>query len=388
MYQHGTTRPMTLLRYLFVGALLLSAAVAAAQEQTPEPSLVPVEVRPRFIEPKYHEIGVSQTIDDLTVTVESAYIDPLEMRLILTLSGPNAAEALPYIRPKRSTITDADGNSIGLLSGALMPNPDSPQFWIEANIERYLFRQIGPYPGHMRFPNFEQVPETLDLVLEVVYQPFNMTNDQSPEVTEEAPAPSTPDPLMTPKTFQLAFTAPIYPVRYLVLDESQTVDDVTVSLRDLVLRPSYVDIEVCHDLEGSWTFTYLNVVLDAVQGIPFMYVGTDPVCTLTTVGYNDLTELPSQLRITVDYLWFLNQQPQQPSLEEWEIIAPILAEQGIVFEIIPKEDGGYEYGEVTAPEGVEPWPEIQNALVEAELRQRVSGPWVFEIDVPEQENGE
>ena len=322
---------------------------------TVPPSFTPEEVP---VYPYYLPLATKpdippQTIDGVTVEIDWAYVDESRVALHYTVSGLDwpdgtfwdsmqariTSAAIP-----ESAFSGAGGWNHGPVDHGVITGTDDQLFWDGAvDAEKH--------------PN-------VDLSVEIPVEGATSVG-----------------------TFHFAFNVPVLDgIKLESLDQTVVVNDVSMTLKTLVLNPSHAEAWICFQMPSAvdWQLTASTIRVGGRE-YPFSGGGdirgpggkdfllTDPE-RCTSVGFEIPFDTSSSVTLTVPKL--LGSIPEVITEERVEIANQRLAERGIQFDYVNIDHGG-DIELLRRPEGatdMEIYPLIWDALAE-----QYEGPWVFTV---------
>ena len=336
--------------------LLAAPTLVPTVEESPLPTSSPEE---ELAYPYYLPLATKpdippQTINGVTVEIDWAYVDESRVALHYTVSGLDwpdgtfwdsmqariTSAAIP-----ESAFSGAGGWNHGPVDHGVITGTDDQLFWDGA-------------------VDAEKHP-TIDL---------------SVEIPVEGPT--------SVGTFHFAFSVPVLDgIKLESLDQTVVANNVSMTLKTLVLNPSRAEALVCFQMPSTvdWQLTASTI---SVGGREYPFSGggdirgpggkdfllTDPE-RCTSIGF----EIPfdtSSSSVTLTVPKLLGSIPEVITAERVEIANQRLAERGIQFEYVNIDHGG-NIELLQRPEGatdMEIYPLIWDALAE-----QYEGPWVFTV---------
>ncbi|MFN8528232.1 MAG: DUF4179 domain-containing protein [Anaerolineae bacterium] len=345
------------------------------------------------------DVNQSQTIDGVTVTIDWVYVDASRMALGYSITAPQGQEGTQYLTDMH--LSD-EANSFGMMGGGggggggsdttresqysfstgVQFNADAP-----STLAMHLTLSVAPVPA--------QVP----------------TGDQNgvggagggggggggggfgygggdPNATPEpgihilSGDPGNPSAWIGP--FEFAFSLPYYPALDLTFDDqSQTFNEVTITVDHMRVTPSATDVHLCYDLPDARDWMPVMTITTGEVTVPMTSWSGDEIPApdaVTRCGtltfYVPYTLTPTTFTVTVDGLEaVVGRTP-----ERVEQFRQQLADQDIVIEITQADEEGFGYNLVSVPDGVDVGALVQAAY--AVFSDHFEGRWEFSVDVP------
>lgn len=328
------------------------------------------------------EIGVSQTVDETTITLEWGYVDEHVVMVNFTVYNPtdgynDPANDIFYV--PQVEFTGSQGEQFqGMLNWGNLITLDKGQMAWEYLYGFRLDEVFMPGANKPVFDYFNSVyggdlPETLGFNLEMTVNPVSTMGGDAPRFGffEDAP-------------FEFHIELPPARAVKVLPDVTQTVNDAALTLQSVAVTPGYTRLVVCADYatEGDWQ-PVGNLTLNGVSYAPQSY-GIDGVTVQDEakpcffLGYQVISDMqPGTLTFTVDQLrlaW-----PGTPAY--WDAVKAELAKHDVVIEVHFEQPFSYEL--ISKPNTMTE-QEYGNLLytVREDLMPVVDGPWVFEVEMP------
>lgn len=329
------------------------------------------------------DLDMSQTVGDVTVTLDWAYADVqrIELQYTVTTAGSVTPSSLqpPYSSPQ---LSDSNGAIFSFASSTAPSSDSSDELVVNLGYYTQVFRP-SEQPDEMildnEYFNVDSLPESLDLELTLNLGDYT--------VPEGLPDAGTQVAAVGPFVFD--FTVPLYPAT--IIEPMQTVDaeGIPVTLEQISVTPANTSVRVCYPLPDrrDWQ-PEVSVAIEGVEGLPLgaSLVGGKTVSFDDERWCRDMAfslfydQEPAQLIVSVDYL--TASMIEGP--DDWLRIKDVLAEQDIEIEVnyAQGEQGGGGVGieVVSIPDGVD-LTEAVNAARET-LGDRMAGPWTFNVAIP------
>jgi len=192
------------------------------------------------------------------------------------------------------------------------------------------------------------------------------------------------------RTFHFEFTVPaLHGIRIEHVDQTVTANDVSMTVKTLVLNPSYAEALICFQMPSAadWGLTASRINIDG-RDYPFAGGGLMPGTDgkdfslnnperCVTAGFNILHD-GSAASVTLTVPWLMGSVPEVVEQERVDRANQRLAGAGIEFAYI-NVDHGAKVEITRRPEGM-PDEEIYPLIWEA-LSEQYEGPWVFTVAV-------
>jgi hypothetical protein len=363
---------LLLLAVLCLGAGAGVYALAGAQQQV-DPGLAGVAEADLVT-----TVNASQTIDDVTLTLEWAYADASRIAIGYSVTAPEGAEDDLY--PAAYRITDA-GDSFSLAGN-----------WAEGGDSSALSR-TSEFTSNFNVVFEQNAPQILDLTVKIQLASLDETGTvqdsgigfggggeylDSPGIYVEHSMPIMTDPV-GPFTFTLDL--PHYSA--IILEEPQTVESngISMTLDRIVVAPSQTIARICYDLpdDRDWMPYPVRVGEEAVFP-PFHHdlrpsSGDTFRCGRLFFHIPYLLE-PITFTFSVESLRISGIFTEARA----EQFRQQLAEQGVVVEILSANGEGFDYDIVSQPDGVDIGALIQEAF--DVFNDYYAGPWTFTVEIP------
>lgn len=185
----------------------------------------------------FHEVNQSQTIDDVTVTVQSVYLDARRLAIGLTVHGAEdkryfiGSPGSPQLNgiPMRGLETIGGSGDWKVVNGDLVETEEEGFVYdvqvlddVSAAITQATLVAPGSPPVMVR---------------------VNVTFDVEDETVDGAVAPIGP--------FNFHFNVPIHPSRRIALHQTQQAAGIAVTLEDVLITPSLIETRLCFDPQVS-----------------------------------------------------------------------------------------------------------------------------------------
>jgi hypothetical protein len=328
------------------------------------------------------ELNLSQTIDDVTVTLDWAYADANRVVINYTLEARDETNLQEIFLELSSLPTNSGSRGWFILYHS---PPTSTVTNSDSNIATGSFSFDTT---RLIYPWLADLPDEFDLNVEItLLQPPAHSG-----LSEENRGPIPMSDFDEFGTANFAFTLPV--IQTAVITPTEQVvesEEFGIVLKEVRLTPSMTRVTFCYALprwnEGwmpSATLSTGQPEISAPGTINWVGRDWEAPSRRFCMGMDfpvPYTEQPSTLTLTIHELVLDPASLEERALELQEI----LAQQGIETEIYDGQFRSpglpyYPLGVVSAPDDVDPFA----ALAEASeaLTERVEGPWVFEIEVP------
>jgi hypothetical protein len=330
------------------------------------------------------DIGLSQTVDDVTVTLDWAYADVQRIVLQYTITTTGDVDPQSIVSPFASPqLRDSSGVMFSYASS--YPAPGETPNELVVNLEYYTQALVpGDEAGEVivnnEYFNVDPLPQELDLELRLRLGDYTVPEGMPNAGAEIEPA----------GPFVFDFTVPLYPA--ITFEPMETADaaGLSVSLERVTITPANTSVRLCYPLPDrrDWQ-PEVSLEIGDVQGI---LTGASLVGAKEDISLDDerwcrdmsfslfYDQEPTELTVSVDYL--TASMVEGP--DDWLEIKDALAEQGIKIEVnfTQGEQGGGGVGieVVSIPDGVD-FNEAVNAARES-LGDRLGGPWTFTVAIP------
>lgn len=185
----------------------------------------------------FHEVNQSQTIDDVTVTVQRVYLDARRLAIGLTVHGAEdkkyfiGSPGSPQLNgiPMRGLETIGESGDWKVVDGNLVETKEDGFVYntqvlddVSAAITQATLVAPGSPPVMVR---------------------VNITFDVEDALVDNAFAPIGP--------FNFHFDVPIHPSRRLELHQTQQAAGIEMTLEDVLITPSLIEARLCFDPQAS-----------------------------------------------------------------------------------------------------------------------------------------
>lgn len=359
-----------LVRLCCVGLISVGAALATAQDGiSPDPGIQGVI-----------DAGLTTVVDQTSehdgvqITLQSAYADTQRIILRVKVSGDYQAALQDHML--NFVLRDDTGRSFSY-SMAMPVIREDDELAEMYDVVFYNQTSFQDPEGNVEIIEgyLDSYGASIDLQLTVSLVDMSALG----MVLEDAQ--STPTDTVEP--FDSVFTVPIQQPIVVMPELEETVNGVTIWLERVSIAPSETEIALCNTLP-TFQDWQPNVQLN-VNGITAQPSGGNLVGLPTSEDTERCIETrfsvyagdADRIEVMIDAL--MTSVPDDP--EAWEGLAEELGTFGIEAEAFP-ERGSY-LGIIATPQGMtdEELAEIINDARE-NLRQRVDGPWTFEVGIP------
>jgi hypothetical protein len=311
------------------------------------------------------EINETQTIGLVTVTAHWAYADTRGVVVFYTIDDALLSKAeRKALRSLR--LTDRNNNVSELLHVGT--------FTGGAGYTRNGTTVTSLKGVQFILPHDELISDTireLDLSFEVNAD-GNPIPDQTDAATSATVAPESTQEV-SQNVFQFDFTLPVYPAVAQRVNETLTIDGLSVMLKSVSITPISTQLEMCGTFPNENFWEMRNPRLDVD--------GTAPMSQLlyprTLFNHCSVLEIsvfagvnPQQMHYEFDALV---EFPLRDASFDWVSVKPALAEYGV--SLMLDEQGRF------AGSRAENMNDLPDALVELGYAERIEGPWTFEVDL-------
>ncbi len=332
------------------------------------------------------ELGMSQTIGDVTVTLDWAYADANRIAIGYSVAVPPDYQGA--VVEGRFVLTDADQSfySDGGGSGGGLMTPEGSEYVTTFGVA------FVENPPEMLDMHFE-----LTLSAEPVQQPTEEATGRSGGGggfgygsgggggSDATPEPGIAidfgiDPVYVLGVFNFDFDLPYIPAIHVPVDQTAEANGLSFSVGNMVVTPSATQLELCFDLPTPEDWTPWAVLITGgveISQTSWEIVSTDDDtrCGILTF-YAPYQQEPITFTLTIDELV----SPYAYTEETIAEFERMLAAQGIEIEILTDGERNFNFNLGTVPDGID----VGAALNEAYriFARYTAGPWVFTIDVP------
>ncbi len=330
------------------------------------------------------ELGLSQTIDDVTVTLDWAYADANRIAIGYSVAVPPDYQGA--VVEGRFVLTDADNSfySDGGGSGGGLMTPEGSEYVTTFGA---AFVENPPDVLDMRFE--------LTLSAEPVQQPTEEASGGSGGGfgygsgggggSDATPEPGIAidfgiDPVNLLGVFTFDFDLPYIPAIQVSVDQTAEANGLSFSVGDMIVTPSATQLNICFDLPTPEDWTPSAVL--TTGGAEISQASWEIVSTEDSTRCGILTFYAPYQQEPITFTLTINElvSPYAHTEEAIAEFERILAEQGIEITVRTDTPGAFNFNLVTTPEGVD----VGAALNEAYrvFARYTAGPWVFTIDIP------
>lgn len=351
----------------------------------------------------YHELGISQTVDGVTVHLERAYADTSVVTFIIRVEGvPYEQYSKQLFRTGAGTLTDEQGTTFNL---GYHPDSIPCPFDITKAGTRPPDEEIlsvistgglatTTAPFYMSLSDYFETtyagtPETLDLSYELTLQTAKPTpTPANPEGTAE-PQPAEYEE----RVFRFDFTVPVH--GEILLEPNQTVekDGFAVTLTQARIGKSVTQIQLCYPELVATASLYefpITLTIGEYEGWQHNSVWNKSASSETRwcfdYTYNMYFEQsPAILTLQIEDIY----TPLDTSFEtteQWKELIALAAEQGIEVEL--HEDGDFIFPQERPTDkftGENPGETMLELYAQTGLMDKYEGPWIFTVEIPESE---
>jgi hypothetical protein len=388
-------RTYSLTRLLLVAVVLLvSAGVYAVYQNRFSPFALDIICE----EEGFYELGISQTVDGVTVTIERAYADTSVIRLVARVEGVPYEQFNRQWRNGAGILQDEHGNKL-----EVMYEPDAvPCPFDPANIgtrvpDGELLNTLTT--RGFRTDVYNHMP--LNTYYETYYggtpEELQLSYMVSLDVTSPTPTPLNPEGTAEPQpiesrelTFQFDFTVPVIGAIELTPNLTVEKNDFAITLTKVTVGKSSTELQVCYSKPVH--FVYDNSVSLTLGnetpsfGYPDSSTQESNAQSPCVDYYYDIyfDQKPATLTFTISRI-YMDFEYTVESLEKWEQLVELAAKQSIFVELSIDDEGrisssyhvntDFKGGDVTA---------VMNDLyTQVGILERIEGPWVFTVEIPE-----
>lgn len=185
----------------------------------------------------------------------------------------------------------------------------------------------------------------------------------APESTQEAAS----------NVFRFDFTVPVYPAVEQQIDETRTIDGVSVTLKSLSITPISTQVEICSALpnDNIWEMRSPRLNVDGTEPISQLLYpkALSTGCSTLEISVFAGTS-PQQMHYAFDALV---EFPLRDASFDWVRAKPELDDYGVSVSL--DEQGNF------AGAHSENIDDLTDALVDLGYTERIDGPWTFEVDL-------
>ena len=376
------TRSISLVAVLLLMLIAAVAVYAVVRDQIADPGISGA-MEANLVT----ELGLSQTIGDVTVTLDWAYTDANRIAIGYSVAVP--PEYQGSVVEGGFVLTDADQSFYldGGGSGGGLITPEGSEYVTTFGV---AFVENPPEMLHLHLQ--------LTLSAEPMQQSTEDANGGSGGGgggfgfgagggggSDETPEPGISidfgiDPAYVLGVFNFDFDLPTIPAIQVPVDQTNAANGLSFSVGEMIVTPSATQLELCFDLPTpeDWTpWAVLTTGGAEVSQASWEIVSTvdDNRCGILTF-YAPYQQEPTTFTLTINEL-------VSPYVYTAEAIAEferMLAEQGIEIEILTDGEQNFHFNLVTVPDGVDVGAVLNEAY--RVFARYTAGPWVFTIDVP------
>ncbi len=348
----------------------------------------------------FHELGISQTVDGVTVHLERAYADTSEIRFLIRIDGLAYEQYSKQLQQRQAgKLTDEQGTSF---QHGYHPDSTPCPFDITKVGTRTPDDEIlsvisawGPETAagtdYMSLSDYletvyDEMPETLDLSYELTLQrPQPTPTPANPEGTAE-PQPAEFDSLV----FNFDFTVPVYGEILLEPDQTVESDGFTVTLTQASIGKSITQIQLCYPELVSTGFMYefpITLTIGEYEGWQRSGVWNESASSETRWCVDYMYSMyfeqsPATLTLHIDEI-YTQLEVRSAALEKWEQLVELAAEVGIEVELDRHEDFIFPLERPTDQYTGENMRDTMTELyTQVGLMKVFKGPWTFTVDIP------
>lgn len=341
------------------------------------------------------ELNLSQTVDNVTVTLLWAYADDtqitIEFETHFTDENGTSFQATGDT-PFNARLLDGEGHLLFRYPVRTRTDsnirPTRATFELTPELAARLPDQLD-----VQFELiFDEEPRTRTF-LDIFFNGARTSGGASfggkpiaPESTAEAEPMTVPEGGVGP--FSYRFSLPLRRALFIEPNMTVTHQDVPITINRVTVAPSKTEFEVCLDTSAlqnaDRVFWNMDTTLEADGVIDYAWGPTGGPFGRSSIKCGLLTfnlflpEYPASLKLTVNSL-----DNQESGFEEWEKQIKLLAEVGVKAEI-RTTDGGSSLVYPDLP-GVYEWDSEDRETLHAALVKigyRYEGPWVFDVKLP------
>ncbi len=332
------------------------------------PSYLPLATRPNI---------PPQTIEGVTAVIDWAYADESRISMHYTISGLDWPDGT-HFDGTLVRISSDDAANIGYGGGG-WSNESVENGVTSGSVDQYFM------DGDLDAGIHPNISLSVDI-------PVDGTNAMifptpNPDGTQEAPVTMA---LSVIGTFHFEFTLPVYKgLKFEDLDQTVTANNVSMTLKTLVVNPSHVEALICFQMPSAldWQLTASKVELGGVE-YPYsngglIHGGSGKDFTLNdaercaSIGFDAIyDESVSSVTLTIPKL--VSSIPDVITKDRVEMANQRLADKGIAFDY-ESGDHGSNIVVLKRPDGatdMDIYPLIWDALAD-----QYEGPWVFTVDL-------
>jgi hypothetical protein len=387
------TRSRSVRRFIpLVAILLLSAGVYALYQSTL--SFFPLDIvceREGF-----HELGLSQTVDGVTVHLERAYADTDVIRILVRIEGLPHEQYSKQLQNGAGILEDEQGNIFRLVyEPDAAPCPFNRETAGTKKPDDEILNVLST--GGLTTADYNHMP--LSTFFETYYggipEAFNLSYELTLQTEKATPTPANVEGTAEPQpeefndlVFRFDFSVPVH--GEIILEPEQIVENngFAVALTEARIGKSSTDVQLCFSEP-------IEVIYDQPPTLTLgEYQGWQ-----TSVMLNEDASSETQWCVDYTYNMYFDQPPATLTLhiedlykqidrspaarETWEQLVEAAAEQGIEVEL--KTYGGFIYpserptdkftGESFAEAILELYKEVG-------LMQALEGSWTFTVEIP------
>lgn len=332
------------------------------------------------------QLNLSQTLKGITVTVDSIYIDDQTIRLHYEIIG-DKENVVKLAAKGDARLQDHQGNHFspqGISKGSARTVDGKYKAVFDLTYQTQAYYRPGQLMFNQPRIRYEAQGE-IDLIFELTIDNAFVLNSLSAESTQEA-APLTPTPGITatpePLLFHFEFRVPFYSSTIIEPNQTVTVNDLAVTLQRIEISPNVIVLFVCYDLDESsgWNLESPAVQIDNQTLSYSMY---NPYGRCDQLNYNFLYDgTPTTLTFEIPYFQTSTFSPYSVTQAQWDQIQPLVEAKGVKIDFVFDANGYVtNIANISAPDGVNIWEVISEALYEEGFIDRIDGPWKFTVEI-------
>jgi len=301
------------------------------------------------------EINLSQTVDDITVTLHRVYADANRIVVGYTVNGStDLPDNRSRLIPVRITLTDEQGTVFSVISGVGRSTPVGPgaetvEAWTGGVVDSYF---VDSYDAAV----VQGTPEALHLSLVMDVETYVVPTPvpPTPGVYKDRADRVLLDPLvpaLTAGPFTLNFSVPFIPGRTIEVQQEVEVGRIAVRLERVVVTPSATRAILCFNPPDGESEEWLPVGTLSTQGMPVLNAGPGGKEIFYTMDRSAITTV---------------EQIGEGTCYRYSVLAPLFGDQSSEWTLMTLT--------VTELVGFHPMPPGGQT--------RLSGPWIFRFRVP------
>lgn len=337
------------------------------------------------------ELGLTQTQNGISVTLEYAYADANRISIVYT--GSAQVPPTDQVMAGNARLTDDQGHTFRpMFGGGGGGGGGGGEGTAEATPET----SVVTFGGTMSYDAsvIEATPEHVTLHLELDAQHYS-GQPAAPGTTPESGAAMTghitgPDgnpvmlvysPVGSPVTFVFDFTVPLNPGHVLNTPQTATASGIEMILKKLVVTPSMTRAVICFEPPqateiGMWT-PDVTISINGAEAMPLTALNhtdgeVEPSCSPYQIPQAPLLDSSNaDWTLTITRL-------RLPGSEDQAKVNAELEKNGI--QLIPQPQGGFG---LSSPEGMT-YDEFSRLIeaITAQFQKKIEGPWTFRFTLP------